>query len=287
MEKPRSAAGYPPEGVEHVRAACLYVATVLGDLLIEELVVVGGLVPSLLITQDPLPEGVPLHAGTMDLDLGLDLGVLDESKYHEIAERLRHAGFEAKRNAEGNTVLQTWTIRGNYGHEVTIDFLIGPASEADQAPGIKHLEPDFGAVITPGLNLAFRDKEIVSIDGITIMGERAKREIPVCGPGAFVILKALAFDSRGAPKDAYDLYYTIRNLGGGVEDVAGRIIGLLPDPEAEKALSILRRDFTSADLVGPLRAAEFSGDADQDVIREDVVGFVDALLLRVDQRAGE
>ena len=128
MEKPRSAAGYPSEGVEHVRAACLYVATVLGDLLIEELVVVGGLVPSLLITQDALPEGVPLHAGTMDLDLGLDLGVLDESKYHEIAERLRHAGFEAKRNAEGNTVLQTWTIRGNYGQEVAIDFLIGPSS---------------------------------------------------------------------------------------------------------------------------------------------------------------
>ena len=125
------------------------------------------------------------------------------------------------------------------------------------------------------------------MDGITIMGERAKRELPVCGPGAFVILKALALDSRGAPKDAYDLYYTIRNLGGGVEDVAVRIIGLLPDPEAEKALGILRRDFTSANLVGPLRAAEFSGDADQDVIREDVVGFVKALLLRVDQRAGE
>jgi len=42
VEKPRSAAGYPPEGGEHARAACLYVATVLGDLLIEELVVVGG-----------------------------------------------------------------------------------------------------------------------------------------------------------------------------------------------------------------------------------------------------
>ncbi len=287
MEKPRSAAGYPPEGGEHARAACLYVATVLGDLLVEELVVVGGLVPSLLITQDPLPEGVPLHPGTMDLDLGLSLGVLDGAKYHEIAERLRQAGFEAKQNAAGNTMLQTWTIRGNQGQEVTIDFLIGPASEADRPAGIKHLESDFGAVITPGLNLAFRDKEIVPMDGITIMGERAKRDIPVCGPGAFVILKALAFDSRGAPKDAYDLYYTIRNFSRGAEEVADRIIGLLPDTEGEKALGILGRDFTSADLVGPLRAAEFIGDTDQDVIRQDVVGFVNALLVRVDQRAGD
>ncbi len=71
MDKPATAAGYPPEWVAHTRAACLYVATILGDLLIEDLVRVGGLVPSLLIVQDPLPTGVPLHAGTMDLDLGL------------------------------------------------------------------------------------------------------------------------------------------------------------------------------------------------------------------------
>ncbi len=125
------------------------------------------------------------------------------------------------------------------------------------------------------------------MDGITIMGERAKRDIPVCGPGAFVILKALAFRSRGEPKDAYDLYYTIRNFGGGVDEVAARLIALLPDPEAERALGILGEDFTSADLVGPVRAAEFSGDADQDFTRQDVVGFVQALLLRVDQRVGD
>jgi hypothetical protein len=32
---------------------------------------------------------------------------------------------------------------------------------------------------------------------MTIMGERATRSIRVCGPGAFVVLKALAFDHRG------------------------------------------------------------------------------------------
>ena len=49
-EKPRTAAGYPPEQVERVRATCLYLASKLGDLM-DELVVVGGLVPSLLIDQ--------------------------------------------------------------------------------------------------------------------------------------------------------------------------------------------------------------------------------------------
>ena len=32
----------------------------------------------------------------------------------------------------------------------------------------------------------------------------------MCGPGAFVVLKALAFRDRGEPKDAYDLVYVLR-----------------------------------------------------------------------------
>jgi hypothetical protein len=47
-EKPQTRTGYPPELAALARSTCLYVATVLGDL-IEEITVVGGLVPSLLI----------------------------------------------------------------------------------------------------------------------------------------------------------------------------------------------------------------------------------------------
>jgi hypothetical protein len=49
-EKPITASGYTPEHLELVRATCLYVATKLGDLM-DELVIVGGLAPSLLIDQ--------------------------------------------------------------------------------------------------------------------------------------------------------------------------------------------------------------------------------------------
>jgi hypothetical protein len=52
--KPTTAAGYPPARVARVKAACLYLATKLGDLM-SELVVVGGLVPSLLIDQQNPP----------------------------------------------------------------------------------------------------------------------------------------------------------------------------------------------------------------------------------------
>src|SRR5262245_36744037 len=53
--KPRHASGYTASHVAHVRATCLYVATKLGDL-IDETVIVGGLVPSLLVDQTKLRQ---------------------------------------------------------------------------------------------------------------------------------------------------------------------------------------------------------------------------------------
>ncbi len=74
-DKPLFASDYKIENLELVQQACLYVATKLGDLL-DDLVVVGGLVPSLLIPRFSLPEDEDSDVGARDLDLGLSLAVL-------------------------------------------------------------------------------------------------------------------------------------------------------------------------------------------------------------------
>jgi hypothetical protein len=84
-DKPTTAEGYTSDQVALVRATCLYVATKLGDL-IEDLVVVGGLVPSLLVDQRALPQGAQAHVGTLDLDVGLTVALLDEGRYHTLTE---------------------------------------------------------------------------------------------------------------------------------------------------------------------------------------------------------
>lgn len=48
----------------------------------DDLVIVGGLVPSLTIDQQARPPETDLHVGTMDLDVGLQLALLDEGRYH-------------------------------------------------------------------------------------------------------------------------------------------------------------------------------------------------------------
>ena len=274
-DKPKRASDYKSEQVELVRATCLYVATKLGDLM-DELVVVGGLVPSLLIDHEALSDDTAAHVGTMDLDIGLTLALLDEGRYRKVTERLRDAGFTMDTNDDGNPTRQRWKITGS--GTVTVDFLIQPSLAGDKGGKLRDIEPDFAAIIAPGLKLAFQDRQRVTIDGRTIFGEKAKRDFWICGAGAFVVLKAFAFDGRGENKDAYDLYYVIRNYGTGVDDVVAKLQPLLADAETQKALGILRRDFLDPESVGPRRVAEFLIGGADDEIQADVVGFVTRLL---------
>ena len=275
-EKPPTAAGYPSDQVARVKATCLYLATKLGDLM-PELVVVGGLVPSLLIDQQHLPAHVSPHVGTLDLDLGLAFALVGEQRYQEVAERLRNAGFRPDANDEGKPTRQRWRISDP---AVTVDFLIEPESSTEaQAGRLFPLTKDWAAIIAPGLHLAFRNHRRVTLSGQTIVGERATRELRVCGAGAFVILKALAFHLRGENKDAYDLFYLLRNYGQGVGEVAAEIRSLLPDESARRGLEYLRADFLEAESIGPRRVAEFLYGRPEATIQADAVGFVREFLL--------
>ena len=276
-EKPLFAIDYKREDLELVRQTCLYVATKLGDLL-DDLVVVGGLVPSLLIPDESLPAGEDVHIGTTDLDLGLSLAILDTKRYEDLSLRLNRADFKPDENEEGNLTLQRWKITPSAGLKVTLDFLISPSLAADKGGDLRHIQKDLAAVITPGLRLAFWDKQKVSLKGVTLLGEKANRDIWVCGPGAFVVLKALAFDQRGENKDAYDLYFVIRNYGRGIEDVCRCLSPLLEEVETKKALAILNRDFLEPDGIGPSRVAWFQYRGPNADLQADVAGYVKELL---------
>ena len=275
-EKPLTRWGYDAEETRQVVASTLSIAVVLGDLL-DEVCIVGGLVPTLLIDygRETTDEGG--HCGTNDLDVGLTLAVLDDERYKEIAERLREAGFGHDETDEGRAVVQRWTTENL---NVTIDFLIPPVEDEQRGGAIKHLESDFGAIVAPGLPLAFDEREFVDLDGATLAGDRATRSVPVCGPAAYVVLKALAFRRRGTRKDAYDPDYVLANWAPGIRDVAERMarhVATDPDTVAE-ALAYLRDDYDTIDHVGPRSVARFLDSGDEDAAAADARGRVDDLL---------
>lgn len=287
-DKPRHRSGYDAEDLEQVRAACLTVAVTLGAYL-DEVCIVGGLVPALLIDTTRADDGGDdeRHPGTNDLDIGLALALLDDERYAEISARLRAEGFEPDTNAKGNPTVQRWRL-GDL--KVTVDFLMAPAPDQDAKLRVQNLQPDFGALVTPGLELAFDEQVQIELDGHTLKGEPARRTVPVCGPAAFVVLKALAFGDRAEPKDAYDLVYVLRHTSGRGAAIAAR---LQQHAEAHAAIiahavELLERDFDAPDGLGPRRAAEFAvaDPAELDGAAADAHGFVDDLLRATREQGG-
>ena len=108
-EKPRHRSGYTTEETELVRSACLTVAVTLGAYL-DDVVIVGGLVPSLLIDAQRAEPGDADedHPGTNDLDLGLSTTSGTRRSAHDFAPR-----------ASSRTRTQQATQRSSDGGSVT------------------------------------------------------------------------------------------------------------------------------------------------------------------------
>ena len=181
-------------------------------------------------------------------------------------------------NDRGNRRFQSWTTSG--AHPIAVDFLIPPTDQTGEGGTLLHIESDLAAIVTPGLELAFEDRCWKELSGTIPSGARATRDIPVCGPGAFTVLKALAFGNRTANKDAYDLFYVWRGVG--VPKVAERLAALLPNTYIDSALSVIETDFCNHNGLGPRGTARFiTGGRDDDVqddIQADIVGLARGLL---------
>lgn len=277
--KPRHRSGYSREETEQVEMVCLTVIGTLGAH-VGDLCVVGGLVPPLLIDRrlDPGEMDDDLHPGTNDFDVGLSIALLDDRRYAEVSKRLRAEGFGPDENDAGNEARQRWRL---HDFKATVDFLIAPPPGHEADVRLHDLEPDLAALVTRGLEFAFDERVEVELEGTTVKGEKLIRTIPVCGPGAFVVLKALAFADRMEPKDAFDLVYVLRRFPETPGSIVERLVQhARRDKElVAKALESLGVNFAEVESIGPMRAAAFASlDDDFDDLAADAHGFVDDLL---------
>lgn len=278
--KPLYATDYSPEQVDRTVRALLQVAVALGDDL-PHVVLVGGLVPLFLVDQAEAATRDEAHVGSADVDVALHFALLDEDRYDALAGRLAASRFEPDENARGNPTPQRW--RYGPAPSVKVDFLIDETETDDGTwDRVLHLGDGLAAVRALGLALAFDDAVEHELDGDTLDGAHARRTIRVCGPGAFVVLKALAFRNRAARKDAYDLAYVLRNVGGGPEGVADHLAPFRDHPAVQRAVQVLQEDFGSERETGPRAASAFlyAERIDPDYVA-GVVGSVQIVLRRL------
>jgi hypothetical protein len=273
MSNRRTAADYSPDDLPRVRQTCLYVLSSIPAELRDAVTIVGGLVPSLLVPLPPEPG--ERHLGTADLDIGLALSIRGDNLYTALTGRLLTLGFEPERVENGRPASIRWKSGKSITPEVLVDILpaLLPGDHASPAATI----PGLGFSARTGL--AFLDRERVELSGESIVGKRQQVSVWVCGPGAYLVIKSLTFEQRGFSKDAYDLFYVLKNYGAGVGDVFNHLAPLITgSPEAQRAIQILHDDFADPNGDGAVAVPLFLYGRRDDDIQADVAGFTNRLL---------
>lgn len=246
--KPKLRNQYPTGQRELVRAGCVTLAKLLGDDLRDHITLVGGVVPLLVV-----PESIQAHdphPGTLDLDIGVAVSVAKASEAL-LHDRLMAGGFVRDRGE----------ARWQYPAEAPVIWL--------------DTIPEGGWL--PEISLAFRDRDNIRLHGLDLTGTPHATELWVIGPAAYVVLKALAFDRRREPKDAFDLWWLLKNLPGAMNTTAVRMASLMGHPSVPRILATLRNDFED-DGAGPRAVAAFVTGGRSDDLEADVVGLVNQLL---------
>lgn len=245
----------------------------------DSLILIGGLVPAYLVRRRH-PD-VPVHAGTGDLDVVIDLKVLAGTEaYWRLDENLEDIGFRRGQNPDGAVVNWRWEITLEGNRRIILELL----AEHPDPDGKKVLAlPTDGKVSAahiPHSAMVFdlHDKrkvtaELIGPDGRS--GGLTTEDVAYANIVSYTCLKALAFEDRGERKDAHDLVYTLEHIDGGVEGALPAFAEALSGPHRDvilRALDILRSRFAPDPeegylFDGPVAVARFEL-RDEDDMRE-------------------
>ena len=239
---------------------------------------VGGLTPRYLVPARP-PE-VPAHAGTLDVDIVIDLQILaDTEAYHTLEENLNRMGFERAENAKGQKLTWRWQTRTEHGARMVLELL---ADAPDIAGGrVQPLPTDgtISALNIPHSSIVFDLHQVTGIQAELLDGNGvATEQVRHANLVSFTCLKALAFDQRFARKDAHDLIYCIEHAPKGLDAVSEAFRQARESEHGdviELTLEVLRRRFAREDKTeghrkdGPVAVARFElGEGEEPEQRE-------------------
>jgi predicted nucleotidyltransferase len=250
-QEPRHHGEYESRQVAAARRVLVDLGQVLASFR-DCLVVVGGWVPNLLIS-----EVDEVHVGSIDVDLALDAEKLSDGRYAELLKML----FDTRRYRPGAKSFQLITNvdlgDGSDPIQVEIEFLA--AKEVKLKKNNPKLLPDFRVLQADGCGTAFNSPVEIELVGQTTRGTQNTVRLRVASLPDFIVMKAHALAGRDKPKDAYDICYCLTNFPGGLEKLAAAWNQRVKEKEKDvkRALVILREKFATVDGFGPGQVVEF------------------------------
>jgi len=255
------ASDYSTAEVEAAHRVLIEVAQNLGDYA-DACVLIGGWVPELLILS---PETE--HTGSIDVDLALNPELLTESNYASLLDTLKQKGYEA-----GDKPFQLRKEVEVEGRKIPVDVEFLAPKGAKMKKHKPKLVPGFRVLQAAGCSLAFHKPEIVSLEGKMPDGRKNRVTIRVAAIEDEVVMKGYALAGRDKPKDAYDVYFCVKNYPGGPIKLAAALRPRLRDKEVRTGLEHIAGKFRHEGDFGPDTVARFldkSDEADRAFDRRD------------------
>jgi len=285
IPEPQSANDYDDRTTAAVKSVLLEIGQILGSFQ-GKFAIIGGAVPWLLLDNEEMP-----HVGTLDVDLGLDAKALGDGEYARLIELLMTHDYKQNKDLKKFQLVRRIEVGdGGKPIDVIVDFLMPRDAEIvkNKPPRIE----DFAVQRADGADLAMQFFRMVAIRGTMPKGGKNEVEIAVCSIPALLAMKGYALNGRYKQKDAYDIYYCIRNYSEGIDALATACRPLLEQPSGARGYSFINEKFASADAHGPtcvknfVQESKIMGDRTSEQWQQDAFGQIDAWLRALGLREG-
>ena len=281
--EPRYASDYDDRTTAAVRSVLVEIGQILGSYK-GKFAVIGGAVPWLLLGEAEMP-----HVGTVDVDLSLDAEALRDGEYAQLVESLMRQGYHQRGNLRRFQLVRTVPAQDEGADiDVLVDFLM--PRDATISRNGPPLLANFAVQRANGADLAVKFYQLVAIDGEMPDGGGNRVQIAVASIPALLAMKGFAITNRLKQKDAYDIYYSIRNYPGGVDALAAATRQLLDCDTARTGYLRISEKFRTLEDFGPTGVRKFVdrpdllGERTADQWQQDAFGQVNAWLVAIGLR---
>lgn len=276
-QEPQSAVDYDDRTTAAVRTVLVEIGQVLGSFK-GKFAVIGGAVPWLLLDNEDMP-----HVGTLDVDLGLHAEALGDGEYARLVEELMAHGYQQREELRRFQLVRQVPPRDDGPPiDVVVDFLM--PRDADVVKNVPPLIDNFAVQKADGADLATHFYQMVAVSGSMPAGGTNRVEIAVCSIPALLAMKGYAIEHRHKQKDAYDIYYCVRNYPGGTQALADACRSVLEQKSGHAGYHFIAGKFETLESYGPtsvrlfVQETEVLGERTPEQWQQDAFGQVDAWL---------
>jgi hypothetical protein len=261
--------------VEAAHSVMLELVHLLGEYH-DDIVVVGGWVPALLIPQDKAR-----HIGSIDVDLALNHKTLGDPGYKSIRSLLLGRGY--RQDDVQPFIFWRTVIIGGHSVEIEVDLLAGEYEGTSRKHRTQEVQ-DVRARKARGCDLAFLLSKEIPIEGKLPDGAMDKASVRIAAIIPFLAMKGMAMASRLKEKDPWDVYYCVKNYPGGPDALAAEFAPHVGHGLVKEGLQNIADKFASPGHIGPKSVADFEEIADPEeraAIQRDAYERIHDLLGRL------